>query len=205
MSEGYRMSTPVYETNTQYKQPLPTNVTLKSGNLEQSNATLMGTEKQDNELRPTYLHNEQQARIHTQQIETKHSEQIHQKKVQTQRKQMPHTISSDTDPYPRNDRWKGYEPNPKSKRITTNNQWKSYRVSSDGSRDTDTNTSMKDKMDQTCISKNTVENEKQQPINQPILVTSDNTESRHTNINTDGNIKDSYKQNSEQSFLDRGY
>ena len=67
------------------------------------------------------------------------------------------------------------------------------------------NTFMKDKMDQTCISKNTVEKEGQQPINQPILVTSDNTESRHTNINTDGNIKESYKQNTEKSFLDRGY
>jgi hypothetical protein len=116
------MSTPVYETNTQYNQPPPANVIFKSGNIEQSNATLMGKEKQDNELRPTYLHHEQQARIQTQQIETKHSEQIHQKKDQTQRKKMPHTISSDTDPYPRNDRWKGYEPNPKSKRITTNNQ-----------------------------------------------------------------------------------
>jgi hypothetical protein len=86
MSQGYRMSTPVYETNTQYNQPPPANVIFKSGNIEQSNATLMGTEKQDNELRPTYLHNEQQARIQTQQIETKHSEQIHQKKDQTQRK-----------------------------------------------------------------------------------------------------------------------
>jgi hypothetical protein len=46
----------------------------------------MGTEKQDNELRPKYIHNDQQARIQTQQIETKHSEQIHQKKDQTQRK-----------------------------------------------------------------------------------------------------------------------
>ena len=81
----------------------------------------------------------------------------------------------------------------------------SYRVSSDGSRDRDTNTSMKDTMDQTCISKNTAEKEGQQPIDQSILVTSDNTESRHTNINTDGNIKDSYKQNTEQFFLDRGY
>ena len=200
MSQGYTMSTPVYETNMQYNQPPPANVIFKSDNIEQSNATLMGTEKQDNELRPTYLHNEQQARIQTQQIETKHSEQLHQKKDQTQRKQMPHTISSDTDPYPRNYRWKGYEPNPKSKRITTNNQWKSYRVSRDGSRDTDTNTSMNDKMDQTCISKNTVEKEGQQPINQPILVTSDNTESRHTNINTDGNIKDSYKQTQNSLF-----
>ena len=87
MSQGYRISTPLYETNTQYKQPLPANVTFKSGNLEQSNATLMGTEKQDNELRPKYIHNDQQAWIQTQQIETKHSEQIQQKKDQTQRKQ----------------------------------------------------------------------------------------------------------------------
>ena len=65
------------------------------------------------------------------------------------------------------------------------------------------NTFMKDKMDQNCISKNTVEKEGQQPINQPILVTSDNTESRHTNINTDGNIG-FLQTNTEQSFLDQG-
>lgn len=78
--------------------------------------------------------------------------------------------------------------NPKSKRITTNNQQKSHRVSSDGSRDTDINPSMKDKMDKKCSNKNTVEKEGQQSINQPILFTSNNTESRHTNIYTDGNI-----------------
>jgi hypothetical protein len=93
--------------------------------------------------------------------------------------------------------------NPKSKRITTNNQQKSHRVSSDGSRDTDTNPSMKDKMDQKCSNKNTVEKEGQQSINQPILFTSDNTESCHTNIYTDGNIG-FLQTNTEQSFLDQG-
>ena len=93
--------------------------------------------------------------------------------------------------------------NPKSKRITTNNQQKSHRVSSDGSRDTDMNPSMKDKMDQACSNKNTVVKEGQQSINQPILFTSDNTESRHTNIYTDGNIG-FLQTNTEQSFLDQG-
>jgi len=93
--------------------------------------------------------------------------------------------------------------NPKSKRITTNNQQKSHRVSSDGSRDTDTNPSMKDKMDKKCSNKNTVEKEGQQSINQPILFTSDNTESHHTNIYTDGNIG-FLQTNTEQSLLDQG-
>ena len=95
------------------------------------------------------------------------------------------------------------EMNPKSKRITTNNQQKSHRVSSDGSRDTDTNPSMKDKMDQKCSNKNTVEKEGQQSINQPILFISDNTESRHTNIYTDGNIG-FLQTNTEQSFFRPG-
>ena len=93
--------------------------------------------------------------------------------------------------------------NPKSKRITTNNQQKSHRVSSDGSRDTDMNPSMKDKMNQKCSNKNTVVKEGQQSINQPILFTSDNTKFRHTNIYTDGNIG-FLQTNTKQSFLDQG-
>jgi hypothetical protein len=58
--------------------------------------------------------------------------------------------------------------------LKDNNKQPMDVVSSDGSRDRDTNTSMKDTMDQTCISKNTAEKEGQQPIDQSILVTSDN-------------------------------
>jgi hypothetical protein len=65
------------------------------------------------------------------------------------------------------------------------------------------NASNKDKMDQKCSNKNTVEKEGQQSINQPILFISDNTESRHTNIYTDGNIG-FLQTNTEQSFLDQG-